>query len=124
MVKKFDPEGVLDIIQQERITRFFIVPTMVTALLEHPDSPSYDKSSVKEILIGGAPPPTGMCARVEEAFGCVVHGGFGMSETCPLIALPELPIRSRSGDFSPSCSRDMGIPACGRGIQGGRFRRC
>jgi len=90
MVKKFDAATVFRLIQQEHVSRFFIVPTMVTALLEHPDLASYDLSSVKDVLIGGAPPPTGMCARLSEVFECVVHGGFGMSETCPVIALPEL----------------------------------
>jgi fatty-acyl-CoA synthase len=113
MVKKFDPARVLDIVQKERVTRFFIVPTMVTALLEHPEFSSYDKSSVKEILIGGAPPPTGMCARVEEAFGCVVHGGFGMSETCPLIALPELPPDLERETFRHRAHETWGFPLVG-----------
>ncbi len=91
MLKKFHVLDMLMLIKTERVTRFFIVPTMVTALLDQPNLKDYDLSSVKEILIGGAPPPTGMCERLEQAFDCTVHAGFGMSETCPLIALPELP---------------------------------
>ncbi len=113
MMKKFDPEGVLDIIQQERVTRFFIVPTMVSALLDYPRFSSCDTSSVKEILIGGAPPPTGMCARAEEAFQCVVHGGFGMSETCPLIALPELPSDLDRETFRHRAHETWGFPLVG-----------
>jgi fatty-acyl-CoA synthase len=113
MAKKFEPAGVLDLIQQEKVTRFFIVPTMVTALLEDPRLSSYDLSSVKEILIGGAPPPTGMCARLEEAFGCVVHGGFGMSETCPLIALPELPSDLDRQTFRHRSHETWGFPLVG-----------
>lgn len=113
MVKKFDPATVLKLIQEERVTRFFIVPTMVTALLEFPDLRSYDVSSVKEVLIGGAPPPTGMCARLEEAFGCVVHGGFGMSETCPLIALPELPPDLDAETFRRRAHETWGFPLVG-----------
>ena len=86
MLKKFDPVQVLKLVQSEKINKFFIIPTMVNALIEVPDLKSYDISSLKDILIGGAPPPTGMCARAEEVFGCTVHGAFGMSETCPLIA--------------------------------------
>jgi len=91
MVKRFEPTQVLEIIQTERANKFFIVPKMVNAIMEVPDLKDYDLSSVKDILIGGAPPPTGMCARVEDVFQCRVHGAFGMSETCPLIAFPELP---------------------------------
>jgi fatty-acyl-CoA synthase len=113
IMRKFDPTKVLDIIEREKVTRFFIVPTMVTALLEHPEFSSFDKSSVKEILIGGAPPPTGMCARVEEAFGCVVHGGFGMTETCPLIALPELPHGLAPDTFRRRAHETWGFPLVG-----------
>lgn len=91
MLKRFDPVQVLRLIETEKINKFFIVPTMVNALMEVPDLSGYDLSSLKDILIGGAPPPSGMCARAEEMFGCPVHGAFGMSETCPLIAFPELP---------------------------------
>ncbi|MBM4328371.1 MAG: long-chain-fatty-acid--CoA ligase [Deltaproteobacteria bacterium] len=113
MINKFDPAKVLALIQQEKVTRFFIVPVMVTALLDYPQFSSYDVSSVKEILIGGAPPPTGMCARTEEAFGCVVHGGFGMSETCPLIALPELPPDLDGETFRRRAHETWGFPLVG-----------
>ncbi|MCA1960707.1 MAG: long-chain-fatty-acid--CoA ligase [Desulfomonile sp.] len=113
MVKKFDPATVLRLIQQERVTRFFIVPTMVTALLEFPDLASYDLSTVKDVLIGGAPPPTGMCARLSEVFGCVVHGGFGMSETCPVIALPELSLDLDPEVFRHRAHETWGFPLVG-----------
>jgi fatty-acyl-CoA synthase len=90
MVKKFDPVKTLEIMEREKVSRAFVIPTMVNALLAVPHFKSFDLSGMKEILIGGAPPPRGMPARVEEAFGCIAHGGFGMTETCPLIALPEL----------------------------------
>jgi fatty-acyl-CoA synthase len=92
ILKKFDPVSALELIQGERVTRFFIVPAMANDILAAPRLGDYDVSSVKDILIGGAPPPSGMCERTEEAFrNATVHGGFGMTETCPLIAYPELP---------------------------------
>ena len=90
MVKKFDPVKTLEMMEKEKVSRAFVIPTMVNALLAAPNFKSFDLSNIKEILIGGAPPPRGMPARVEEAFGCTCHSGFGMTETCPLIALPEL----------------------------------
>jgi fatty-acyl-CoA synthase len=91
MLKRFDPLEVLRLVEQERVTRLFMIPTMINAVLEVGDLKRYDLSSLKDVLIGGAPPPTGMCARAQEALGCTVHTAFGMSETCPLIAFPELP---------------------------------
>jgi fatty-acyl-CoA synthase len=90
MVQRFDPVQTMALIQQEKVTRVYLIPTMVNALLSLPDFKQYDVSCLREILIGGAPPPTGMIERTEEAFGCLVHTAFGMSETSPLIAWPEL----------------------------------
>jgi fatty-acyl-CoA synthase len=90
MIKKFDPARTLELIEKERVTRAFVIPTMVNAMLALPNFTSFNVSRMKEILIGGAPPPRGMSERVEKAFGCISHTGFGMTETCPLIVLPEL----------------------------------
>jgi len=90
MTQKFNPMECLETIKKEKVTRLYIIPTMVNAILALPEFKEYDVSSMREILIGGAPPPTGMIERVEESFGCMVHTGFGMTEACPLIAWPEL----------------------------------
>ena len=90
MSRKFDPVETLEIIQREKVTRLYIIPIMVNAILALPEFNKYDVSSMRRILIGGAPPPTGMIERVEEAFGCLTHTAFGMTEACPLIAWPEL----------------------------------
>jgi fatty-acyl-CoA synthase len=117
MVKKFDPVKTLEIIQMEKITRALVIPTMVNALLAVPNFKSFDLSSMKEILIGGAPPPRGMPARVEKEFGCIAHGGFGMTETCPLIVLPEL-----SEDLNPEEYRHRRHDTWGRPLPGVEFR--
>ncbi len=117
MIKKFDPVKTLEIMAQERVTRSYMIPTMVNALLAVPHFRSFDLSSVKEILIGGAPPPRGMPARVEEAFGCIAHSGFGMTETCPLIVLPEL-----SEDLPAEEYRHRRHDTWGRPLPGVEFR--
>jgi len=117
MIKKFDPAGTLRLMEKEKVTRAFLIPTMVNALLGVPDFRSYDLSRMKEILIGGAPPPRGMSARVEEAFGCIAHTGFGMTETCPLIVLPEL-----SEDLDSDEYRHRRHDTWGRPLPGVEFR--
>jgi fatty-acyl-CoA synthase len=113
MLKRFDPLQVLRLIQQERVTRLFLIPTMVNAILEVEDLSAYKLSSLKDVLIGGAPPPTGMCVRAEEALGCTVHTAFGMSETCPLIAFPELPPDLDSKIFRHRAHDTWGFPMVG-----------
>ncbi|HSR12367.1 MAG TPA: AMP-binding protein, partial [Thermodesulfobacteriota bacterium] len=117
MVKKFEPVKTLELMQKEKVTRAMVIPTMVNALLAASNFKGFDLSSMKEILIGGAPPPRGMPARAEEAFGCAVHGGFGMTETCPLIVLPEL-----SEGLDPEEYRHRKHDTWGRPLPGVEFR--
>jgi len=85
LVRGFDPAEVLRLIEQERVTRFFAVPTMLNMLLEHPDLTRRDLSSLELINTGGAPTPPEMVLRAERRFGCAVIGGYGLTETSPII---------------------------------------
>src|SRR6266705_2700786 len=51
----FDPQKVLQVISQERCTMFAGVPTMLVALMQHPDFTTADLSSLKQAVSGGAP---------------------------------------------------------------------
>ena len=46
---------VLDLIERHKVNRWNAMPTMVSRLLDHPDMPRRDLSSLKSISIGGAP---------------------------------------------------------------------
>jgi fatty-acyl-CoA synthase len=87
MMRKFDPTSALELIERERVTRFYVVPTMMTLLLNHPGIADYDLSSMRFIKIGGAPAPPDMIRRAEEVFGGTVMAGYGLSETSPVITL-------------------------------------
>src|SRR5438094_9234733 len=88
MVKKFDPLAVLELVQRERVTRLHLVPTMAIALINHPDFEKYDLSSVREVMLGGAPASTALIKQVERKIpGCVAMGGYGLTETSPVITL-------------------------------------
>jgi fatty-acyl-CoA synthase len=91
MIRKFDPVTVLDLVQRERVTRLQMVPAMVIALINHPDFSKYDLSSVKNIITGGAPCNTSLIRQVEAKMpGCVAMGGYGLTETSPVITCAEI----------------------------------
>ncbi len=85
MVRRFDPGGVLELIEQHRATEMSLVPTMANALLHVPDRAKFDVSSMRRIMLGGAAASPDLIARMEAAFGCEVLSGYGMTETAPVL---------------------------------------
>jgi fatty-acyl-CoA synthase len=83
MLPRFDPAVVLRLIEAERVTRLFLVPTMATALLEHRDLATRDVSSVVQISVGGAPTTPEVLATLEASFGCEAICGYGLTESAP-----------------------------------------
>jgi fatty-acyl-CoA synthase len=84
MVRRFEPSGVLKLIETERATAMSLVPTMASALLNCPDLARYDTSSLEHIHIGGAASSPELIARMEKAFRCPTFAGYGLTETCPV----------------------------------------
>jgi acyl-CoA synthetase (AMP-forming)/AMP-acid ligase II len=88
MIKKFDAVTVLELVQREKVTRLHMVPTMAVALINHPDFARYDLSSVREVMLGGAPTNTALVREIEAKIeGCVAMGGYGLTETSPVITM-------------------------------------
>jgi acyl-CoA synthetase (AMP-forming)/AMP-acid ligase II len=71
---KFDAGEVLQLIQDERVTLWGAVPTMVARVLAHPGVAEFDTSSLRTIGLGGAPVPADLPGRIGEAFPTVVRG--------------------------------------------------
>jgi long-chain acyl-CoA synthetase len=84
LVPKFDPGEALETMQRDKVTHFYGVPTMFGALLHHPERESYDTSSLRTCITGGASMPVEVLRGFEEAFGAIVLEGYGLSETSPV----------------------------------------
>jgi fatty-acyl-CoA synthase len=54
VLPKFDAGAVLKAIERHRITSVFLVPSMIYALLDHPDFPSADLSSLRTVFYGAS----------------------------------------------------------------------
>lgn len=88
-MQRFDPAGVLEAIDDHRITALFAVPTMLQRLVDHPDASRHDLSTVHTIMYGASPMTESVLERVERAFP---EAGFtqlyGMSEGGIAAVLP------------------------------------
>jgi long-chain acyl-CoA synthetase len=84
LIPRFDPAKALEIVQRDRITVFQGVPTMYVAMLNHPERDSYDTSSLRVCMSGGASMPVEVMRGFEKAFACKILEGYGLSETSPV----------------------------------------
>jgi fatty-acyl-CoA synthase len=88
----------LQVISQERCTTFGGVPTVLLAILQHPDFSMYDLSSLKKVWCAGAPVPVALMEQVKEQIGADVCIPFGQTETSPVITqtLPDDPFERKA----------------------------
>jgi long-chain acyl-CoA synthetase len=81
LVPRFEPTAVLEAVQRDRATIFEGVPTMFIALLAHPELGSYDVSSLRIAISGGASLPEAVLDSFERRFGVLILEGYGLTET-------------------------------------------
>lgn len=79
VVRKFEPSSALRLIEQEKATVVFMVPTMFQILAEAPEFWNTDWSSVRFAISGGAPCPVELI-KLYQSRGIVFKQGFGMTE--------------------------------------------
>ena len=98
LLPRFDAGRTLEAIQRDRVTVFEGVPTMYSALIHHPERERYDTSSLRLCISGGASLPLEVLRNFEEAFGCPILEGYGLSETSPVASFnhPDRPRKAGS----------------------------
>jgi acyl-CoA synthetase (AMP-forming)/AMP-acid ligase II len=84
----FDPEEVFRLIQEEKVTRTFMVPTMIYATLDHPKRKNYDLSSLRTVLYAAAPISPRRLEEAMKEMGPIFLQGYAQMEvavqTCNL----------------------------------------
>jgi len=100
----FDPGLHLRLIEQERSVGVVGVPTMLLALLAHPDFPRTDTSSVGWALSGGAPVAPQLQRRVEQLLGVPMHIIYAQTEASPGITM------TRADDDPDDRAETLGRP--------------
>ena len=107
---KYEPEVLIKLILEERVTYSHCVPTILQMLVNSPISKKFDLSYWK-VIIGGARLPKGL-AKAALDLGIQVMAGYGMSETCPVISVSNL--KPSMKDFDNEKKSDIviktGIP--------------
>ena len=85
VAREFDPFRVLDFIEQDRISKMFMVPAAMQIVVRQPRAREVDYSRLKYILYGASPIPLDLLRECMEVFGCGFCQQYGMTETCGTI---------------------------------------
>ncbi len=96
----FEAAATLQAIEAERCTAIYGVPTMFSAMLNHPDRPGRNLSSLRTGIMAGSPCPLPLLRRVMEDLGAnEITIGYGQTEASPIITQTSVddPIEVRSG---------------------------
>ena len=82
LLPRFDPEALLQAIEQHRLSHMHVVPTMFTRLLKLPEDvrSRYDLSSLEFVIHGAAPCPPDIKRRMIQWWGPVIHEYYGSTE--------------------------------------------
>jgi long-chain acyl-CoA synthetase len=82
LMRKWDPEIAMQLIEREKINGCGGVPTIAWQLIEHPNRHKYDLSSLESVAYGGAPSAPELVRKIVETFPKSLPGnGWGMTET-------------------------------------------
>ncbi|UYZ12536.1 long-chain fatty acid--CoA ligase [Brevibacillus sp. WF146] len=84
LVPKFNVKQILKLIDKTKPTLFPGAPTMYIGLINHPDLPKYDLSSIAACVSGSAPLPVEVQRRFEELTGGRLVEGYGLTEASPV----------------------------------------
>jgi long-chain acyl-CoA synthetase len=105
----FDPAEVCTLVERERVTTTWLVPTQIRMLLAHPALAEHDLSSLRAIVYGGSPMYVSDLEDGLRRLGKVFVQLYGQGES-PM-----------TGTFLPAAEHEIGSPrlaSCGR-VRGG-----
>jgi fatty-acyl-CoA synthase len=83
--ERFDPSGVLDLIERERLTVVHGVPTMFQLLMRDASFGSRDLSTVRTGIVAGSPVSVDLVQRIRRWND--VQIGYGLTETGPTVTM-------------------------------------
>ncbi|MBJ7413199.1 MAG: acyl--CoA ligase [Phenylobacterium sp.] len=82
LMRRWDAEPAMKLIEREKVSSTGGVPTIAWQLIEHPARAKYDLSSLMAVTYGGAPSAPELVRKIAEVFpGSQPGNGWGMTET-------------------------------------------
>ncbi len=103
LMRRWDADEMLRLVEREKVTLFFAVPTQYQQMYDAPHFRAADLSSVRFVTSGGAPLPVPLLQAWQEVHRVPFKQGFGMTEFGPGIF-------SMGPEFAVSKAGSIGRP--------------
>jgi fatty-acyl-CoA synthase/long-chain acyl-CoA synthetase len=81
VMRKFDAADCCRLIESEKVTSTFMVPTQLNLLLQLSSAEHLDLSTVRTLITGAAPLSTRTKEEIISLFNCDLHEMYGLTET-------------------------------------------
>jgi fatty-acyl-CoA synthase len=104
LMPRFSPALELELIETHGVTVLCGVPTMLMALLDHPDLAKRDVSTLRRVLTGGAVTPPALARRAEATLGVTYSIAFAQTEAGCVVSM------STAADSVDDRAETMGRP--------------
>jgi fatty-acyl-CoA synthase len=104
LMPRFSPALELQLIETHRVTVLCGVPTMLMALLGHPDLARRDVSSLRRVLTGGAVSPPALARQAEATLGLTYLIAFAQTEAGCVISM------ATAADSADDRAETLGCP--------------
>ena len=88
LMRKFDPKGFLELVQKERVTHAYLVPTQFITIMAQPDFHSYDTSSLQVLESMAAPLTKKTKEDILTNFRCLLFELYGVTEGAGTVLKP------------------------------------
>ncbi len=104
-----DGASLARLINEEKVTVAVGVPTVWLGLVEHLDAAGGEVPTLQRVVVGGAPMPPALMARLERRLGASVQTSWGMTELSPsgTVASPDDPARAAHLSGRPAVGLDL-----------------
>ncbi|MCW2504162.1 MAG: hypothetical protein JWO79_2446 [Actinomycetia bacterium] len=113
LLPQFDPTTVLGFLKEDRVTAAFLVPTMISTVLQQPGVADHDYERLRLIYYGASPMSPTMLRRAMGVFGCDFLNAFGAGTEAGLQATLPPADHRRALDGHPDLLGSIGKASFG-----------
>lgn len=100
LMPSFSPSAVFDCIERQGVNTLFLVPSMIYALLDHPDIERRDLSNLEHIIYASAPIAPERLREALHVFGPILYQCYGQTECIHISSMTRV-------DHDPAVARRL-----------------